>query len=248
MKNLAALAFVVVLAVPAIAGGSLPVFHQDDVILFQGDSITDGGRQREGSDYNHIMGQDYGYIIAAQLGALYPGRNLTFINRGISGNSVVDLAGRWPGDTLAFKPNFLSILIGVNDTVFRDPKSETIEQYEQVYDKLLADTLAALPSIKIVLCEPFLLPVGNGHGWPNLKDINIFAAEMAEIKKHQAVVARLAHKYNLPEVLFQKAFDDACLKAPAEHWSWDGVHPTYAGHGLMVQEWLKTVAAFWPNG
>lgn len=247
MKHLTSVAVLVLFAVPCIAGDSLPVLHQDDVILFQGDSITDGGRQREGSDYNHIMGQDYAYIIAAQLGALYPGRNLTFINRGIDGSSVIDLAGRWQRETLDLKPNVLSILIGVNDTLFRDPKTENVEQFEQVYDKLLADTLAVLPNVKIVLCEPFLLPVGNDHGWPNLKDKNIFAAKMIQIKKHQEVVAKLAKKYHLPEVLFQKAFDYACQKAPAQHWSWDGVHPTYAGHGLMVQEWLKTVGTFWPD-
>jgi len=247
MKYLNSLAFAAFLTIPAVAGDAVAVLHKDDVILFQGDSITDGGRQREGNDYNHTMGQDYGYILAAQLGALYPERNLTFINRGISGNSVIDLAARWQRDTLDLKPNFLSILVGVNDTLFRDPKNESIEQFEQVYDKLLADTLAALPNIRIVLCQPFLLPAGNPHGWPNLKDKTIFAAKMIELKKHQEVVTKLAHKYNLPQVPMQTAFDDACRKAPAEHWSWDGVHPTYAGHGLMAVEWLKTVNAFWPS-
>jgi lysophospholipase L1-like esterase len=249
MKYLTILAFVIFIAVPAFADDSMQVFHKNDVILFQGDSITDGGRQRQGSDYNHIMGQCYAYIIAAQIGALYPERNLTFINRGIDGSSVTDLAGRWQGDTLDIKPNFLSILIGVNDMIGGAARGETVEQYEQVYDKLLADTVAALPNIKIVLCEPFLLPVANTHGWPALNDKDTYRTERIAMKKYQDVVAKLADKYHLPEVLLQKAFDDACQKAPAEHWSWDGIHPTYAGHGLMVQEWLKTVDAFiWPNG
>jgi lysophospholipase L1-like esterase len=234
--------------VPVFAGDALPIFHKDDVILFQGDSITDGGRLRQGNDYNHMMGQDYGYIIAAQFGALYPERNLTFINRGISSNTVVDLAERWQGDTLALKPDVLSILIGVNDTLFRDAKSESVEQFEQVYDKLLADTLAALPHVRIILGQPFILPVANPHGWPNLKDKGIYNSKMIEVKKHQDVVTKLAAKYHLPQVLYQKAFDDACLKVPAEHWSWDGVHPTFAGHGLMVQEWVKTVNAVRPEG
>jgi lysophospholipase L1-like esterase len=212
---------------------TLPVLHKDDVILFQGDSITDGGRLRTGSDYNHIMGQDYGYIIAAQIGAQYPERNLTFINRGISGNTVTDLTARWPADTLALKPNFLSILIGINDTVSK--KKETVEVYEQLYDKLLSDTIAALPNTKIVLGEPFLLPVGVHKA--------DYAAELAEVKKRQAVVAKLAEKYHLPVIHYQAAYDAACLKAPPEHWSWDGVHPTYAGHGLMAQEWLRVVGS-----
>jgi hypothetical protein len=80
---------------PLRGDDSMPIFHKNDVILFQGDSITDGGRQRDGNDFNHIMGQDYGYIIAAQIGLQFPDRNLNFLNRGIGGNTVKDLAGRW---------------------------------------------------------------------------------------------------------------------------------------------------------
>ena len=116
-------------------------------------------------------------------------------------------------------------------------KSETVEQYETLYDKLLTDTVAALPTTKIVIGEPFMLPVG--------KHKDSYAAEMVEVKKRQGVVARLAAKYHLPVIHYQKVFDDACAKAPADHWSWDGIHPTYAGHGLMAQEWLRTVDAFW---
>jgi lysophospholipase L1-like esterase len=221
----------------ALMAEPLPFLHPGDVVLFQGDSITDGGRQREGSDFNHIMGQDYGYILAAQIGSQFPERNVTFVNRGVSGNKVTDLAARWPADTIALHPNFLSILIGVNDTMFQP---EPAEEYEQVYDKLLADTLAALPGVKIILGEPFILPVGGVK--------NNCAADRVELKKRRDAVARLAEKYHLPLIPYQKAFDDACLKAPAEHWSWDGIHPTYAGHGLMAREWLRVATAFWPKG
>jgi lysophospholipase L1-like esterase len=219
---------------------TLPFLYTNDLILFQGDSITDGGRQRTGSDVNHIMGQDYAYMIAAQVGARYPERNLDFVNRGIGGNQVTDLAARWQNDTLDLKPNLLSILVGINDTLMSGDRSETVEQYEGVYDKLLGQTVAALPKTKIVLGEPFLLPVGKYQ--------TNYAAQLSEVKKRAAVVRRLAMKYHLPIIAYQEAFDRASLKAPAEHWSWDGVHPTYAGHWLMVEEWLKTTAAAWPNG
>lgn len=218
----------------------LPFFHSNDVVLFQGDSITDGGRQRTGSDYNHIMGQDYAYLLAAEVGAAYPERNLTFVNRGISGERVLDLALRWQEDTLALKPSLLSILVGINDTLATGDRAESLEQYEATYDKLLAGTIAALPATKIILAEPFMLPVG--------KYKTDYGAQMIEVKKRQAVVFRLAAKYHLPIVLYQHAFDLACAKAPAEHWSWDGIHPTYAGHGLMAQEWLRTTTAYWPGG
>jgi lysophospholipase L1-like esterase len=203
------------------------------VILFQGDSITDGGRSRTGNDLNHTMGQDYAYIISAQLGATYPGQAYTFINRGISGNTTVDLAARWQTDVIALKPALLSILIGVNDT----NQGVDAVKYEQTYDKLISDTLTALPGIKIVLGQPFMLPVATFKN-------NLPAANL---KLHQDAVARLAAKYHLPLVRYQDAFDAACQQAPPQYWLWDGIHPTYAGHWLMAQEWLKTVSQFWPS-
>jgi len=218
----------------AFAAEDLPALHKNDVVVFQGDSITDGGRAKTGNDYNHTMGQSYAFILSAQIGALYPERNLTFLNRGISGNRVTELAARWKTDALDLKPNVLSILVGINDL-----SRLTAEQYEQAYDQLLADTIAALPNTKIILGEPFLLPVG--------KHKDNYAAEMVKLSEKQAIVAKLAAKYHLPLVSYQKAFDEACQKAPADHWSWDGVHPHYAGHALMAQEWWKTVNQFWPT-
>jgi lysophospholipase L1-like esterase len=240
MKTSVGSAIFCVLSIQAFAQQPLPFLHAGDIILFQGDSITDGGRQRTGSDFNHIMGQDYAYILAAQLGAQYPDKNLTFLNRGVSGERVIDLAARWQTDTLDLKPNVLSILVGINDTLASGDRAQTVEQYEAAYDSLLAKTIAALPATKIVLGEPFILPVG--------KYKQDYATQLAEVKKRQAVVAKLASKYHLPVIHYQAIFDTACQKASADHWSWDGIHPTYAGHGLMAQEWLKTLNAFWPNG
>lgn len=210
-----------------------PVLRQNATIVFIGDSITDGGRARTGNDYNHTMGQSYPFILSSTLGNRLAERDLTFINRGISGNTVTDLRARWQSDVLDLKPDVLSILVGVNDSLFA--KGETFEQFEPIYDQLLHDTLAALPNTHIVLGEPFLLPVGK------FKDN--YAANLAEVKKRQDVVARLAAKYKLPLIRYQAAYNEACKRAPADHWSWDGVHPHYAGHALMADEWLKTVSA-----
>ena len=215
----------------------LPFLHRQDVILFQGDSITDGGRQRTGLDYNHIMGQDYAYILAAQIGLDSPQRELNFVNRGVGGDWVSDLAARWQTDTLDLHPALLSILVGVNDTLSTRRPSESAEQFELLYDRLLAQTIKALPTTRIVLGEPFVLPVG--------KHAETWQSDRVEIRKRQEVLARLAAKYHLPLIHYQQAFDDACKLAPAEHWSWDGIHPNYAGHALMAREWLRTVDAFW---
>jgi len=210
----------------------IPIFRKDMRILFQGDSITDGNRGRK-EDPNHILGHSYVFIVAAKYGASCAELNLTFLNRGISGNKVSDLEKRWQTDTLDLKPDLLSILIGVNDN-----KSVPIDQYEQIYDKLLADTKAALPEIRLVLCEPFGLPVGaRKDDW---------GVWYSGIEQRQAIVAKLAEKHHAALVRFQHIFLEACRRAPAEHWIWDGVHPTYAGHQLMADEWVKTVREFWP--
>ena len=227
---LAALVCLVTRLTPAAHGAEapdVPAFRADARILFQGDSITDGNRGRS-ADPNHVLGHGYCFIIAAKYGAAYPERNLTFVNRGISGNTVLDLQGRWQKDTLALKPDVLSILIGVNDAGKKVP----LEQYEQVYDQLLTETKAALPAVKFVLGEPFYLPKG-GHRADDARD--------QDIQKRQTIVAGLAAKHGAALVKFQQVFDDACKRAPAEYWIWDSVHPTYSGHQLMADEWLKAV-------
>lgn len=114
----------------------MPAFAKEARILFQGDSITDGNRGR-GADPNHILGHGYAFIIAAKYGSLLAERNLNFMNRGISGNTVLDLEKRWTKDTLELKPDILSILIGVNDKGRKVP----FDQFEQVYDKLLSNKM-----------------------------------------------------------------------------------------------------------
>ena len=208
----------------------VPAFGANARILFQGDSITDGNRGRS-ADPNHILGHGYCFTIAAKYGAQFPERKLDFMNRGVSGNTVSNLQARWQKDTLDLKPDVLSILIGINDAGKKVP----LDQYEQAYDALLTETRAALPNVKFVLCEPFYLPKG-GHRDGDARD--------QDVKKRQAIVARLAEKHHAALVRLQHVFDGACQRAPAEYWVWDGVHPTYSGHQLLADEWVKTVSPF----
>lgn len=220
----AAAVFMLGLRSLASAVEPIAMFQKDTRILFQGDSITDGNRGRN-ADPNHILGHGYAFIVAAKYGAAFPEQNLSFLNRGISGNTILDLEKRWPKDTLDLKPDVLSVLIGVND----DGRNVPFDQYEQTYDKLLADAQAANPHIRFVLCEPFTLPLRES------------------IRQRQEIVAKLAAKYHAALVRFQKVFDAACERAPAKYWIWDGVHPTYSGHQLMADEWERTVREFWPQ-
>jgi lysophospholipase L1-like esterase len=205
------------------------------VILFQGDSITDGNRGRD-TDPNHILGHGYAFSIASRLGADHPEKGYNFINRGISANKIIDLKARWKTDTLDLKPNVLSILIGVNDAssvVVNWEPIISVEEYEAVYRELLELTKTQFPNILFVLCEPFILKVGNVKAnWDAYHD---------DVIRRQAVVAKLALEYNAVFVGFQQVFDKACEKAPADYWLWDGVHPTVAGHELLAREWIKSV-------
>lgn len=206
------------------------------VILFQGDSITDGNRGRN-EDPNHIMGHGYAFSIASRWGADYPEKGLQFINKGISGNKTIDLAARWQQDTIELKPDVLSILVGVNDSssiVFNWEPVISVEKYEKIYHSLLDQTIEKFPDIVLVLCEPFILPVGKvKENWE---------AYQPDMAKRQAVVRKLALQKNAIFVGFQEVFEKACKKAPAEYWMWDGVHPTVAGHELMAREWIKQVS------
>ncbi len=217
-------------ALPAVE--PIPAFTSGARILFQGDSITDGNRGRN-ADPNHLLGHGYAFIIAARHGAAFPAAQLDFMNRGVSGNTVLDLAKRWKADTLDLQPSLLSVLIGVNDA----GKNVPLDEYEQTYDRLLTDARAANANIRLVLCEPFMLAVGEKADAQTERRENV--------KQRQAIVEKLAAKHHAAVVHFQRVFDEACTRAPAEHWIWDGVHPTYSGHQLMADEWERVVREFW---
>jgi lysophospholipase L1-like esterase len=217
---------------PLCAEDPMPAFKQGGRILFQGDSITDGNRGRS-PDPNHILGHGYVFLISASFGAALPERKLAFLNRGVSGNTAGDLSKRWLNDTIKLKPDIVSILIGVND----HSAGLSVEEFEKTYDWMLGKAAAALPGVRFVLCEPFTLPTG--------KYKENFGPWQDGLKKRAEAVERLAAKYKAPVVRFQKAFDDGCKRAPAEYWIWDGIHPTYAGHQIMADEWVRTVREFY---
>ncbi|MCP9755803.1 lysophospholipase [Lacihabitans sp. CCS-44] len=206
-------------------------------VLFQGDSITDGNRTRN-NDWNHVMGHGYQFIIASKLWFENPKSNLKFYNRGISGNRVTDLENRWQEDAITLKPDIISILIGVNDTmsVVNNQNPQTIETFETSYRNLLKKSKRELPNVKFVICEPFILE----NGWVN-KNTEIWKIE---IEKRQKVAKAIAQEFDAIFVPFQQLFIDACEKAPIDYWIWDGVHPMPAGHELMARQWLKVVGKY----
>lgn len=136
-------------------------------------------------------------------------------------------------DAIDLKPDVVSILIGVNDTmsVVNNQSPQSIKAFELAYTNILEKTKRVLPDTKIVLCEPFVLPLG----WVS-KNTEIW---QSEIKKRQDIVRKLAVNHNVIFVAFQQPFIEACKKAEASFWIWDGVHPMPAGHELMARIWIK---------
>ena len=200
-------------------------------ILFQGDSITDIGRNTDRGSLQSI-GQGYALMVTGELGARYPGQ-YTFENRGISGNRIVDLYARIKVDCWNLEPDVISILLGVNDVwhEFGNKNGVEANRFENVYRMLIEDSLAKLPNVKFILLEPFALPGTATEGkW------NEF---FVEVVKRSQIVQKLAQEYQLSFVPLQKKLEDACKLCPAEYWLGDGVHPTPAGHRLIADAWLE---------
>ena len=200
------------------------------VVLFQGDSITDCGRNRASADPNSAgaLGNGYPLLVAGAALASHPDRGLKFFNRGISGNKVPDLQQRWDTDTIALKPDVLTILIGVNDFWHKlgGGYNGTVKDYEDQYAALLARTRQALPRLRLVVLEPFVLRCGavDDHWFP-------------EFDQRRAAAARVAAGAKATFVPLQSIFDQrARMKnAPPEYWAADGVHPTAAGHAVIAE-------------
>jgi len=207
----------------------------DDVILFQGDSITDARRRRDVPAPNdaEALGSGYAMVAAGVLLNRFADRDLKVYNKGISGNRVPDLLERWQAETIDLKPNILSILIGVNDfwrTVDSGAENSP-EQYKAQYQILMEQTLEKLPDVKIVICEPFAV-----------KNVKYVTDDWyPEFPKYQAAAKEVADEFGTLFLPYQSIFDKAEERAPGSFWTTDGVHVSAAGANLMAEAWLNNL-------
>lgn len=199
-------------------------------VLFQGDSITDAGRRDDGGG----LGSGYVRVAVSMFRAMQPALDVNFINRGISGNRVKDMKERWTEDCIDLKPDWVSIMIGINDTWRRFDKDDptTAEAYEEGYRSILTRVRDELGA-RILIFEPFLLPVDADKAgiWREDLDPKIQAAR------------RLAREFDAVYVPLDGLFAAACHEAEPAYWAQDGVHPSPAGAGLIARAWLEAVKA-----
>ncbi|MBR5308223.1 MAG: SGNH/GDSL hydrolase family protein [Clostridia bacterium] len=202
-------------------------------ILFQGDSITDCGRSRENDSY---LGHGYPRFVQGKLMVAEPGQN-TYVNTGISGNRIVDVYARIKADIINLKPDVMSILIGINDVWHEVSRQNGVDapKFEKIYCMLIEEVLEALPDIKIMILEPFVL-----KGCATIESWDFFASET---KLRAEAARRVAEKYNLTFIPLQEMFDSMPDCVRPDYWAGDGVHPTAAGHELISNEWIKAYKA-----
>jgi lysophospholipase L1-like esterase len=198
-------------------------------LLFIGDSITDCDRRKD----PYEVGNGYVRLIRDHLGVTHPGNSPTVINRGISGNKMVDLQKRWQRDVIDEKPDVLSIFIGINDvwhSFAPDRVGCDIDAYTAGYRDILTRTRNALSRCALVLCEPSVIwpPVherGNELLQPYVRAVHAMAKEFAA-----AAIVPL-----------HGAFNSARDERPEVALTTDGVHPTSAGHTLICRTWLSAI-------
>ncbi len=193
-------------------------------VLFIGDAITDAFRKPNEINIAPRLGCGYAMMIAAHLMAARPADDLRFKNRGANGHRLVDLEERLQTDCLDLAPSVLSILIGGG------AEDDAIEKWAHDYKTFLEKTREALPEVRFVLCEPFALSVGETT-----------PEHLAKVRARQEAVNELADEFESICVPFGSVFEAAAQTAPPEHWLFDGIQPTAAGHWIMAGAWLEAV-------
>lgn len=203
-------------------------------LVFIGDSITDCGRVRpiaQGLDGQ--LGTGYVSLIQALVNATYPQHQLQVVNVGISGNTVRDLVRRWSTDVLALQPDWLAIMIGINDVWrnFAGPEMQVdhvpLAEFQQTLEQLISQTRPRLNGL--VLMSPFFIEPNRDNPMRLMMDA------------YSAVVKALAVQYEALFVDTQAAFDTALRHFPPHALAGDQIHPNLTGHMILAQAFLDAV-------
>ena len=199
-------------------------------ILFMGDSITACGRDKDDPE---SLGGGYAMLAAKALEEKYPGQ-FKFVNRGIPGDWLDKIYQRRQEDILDVKPDYMSLLVGVNDVAvgLRRGTGFDVQAYMEQYDALLCQVREELPGIKLLLMEPFINEgkVTLEHGIEGFEEGVAMCSEAVQM---------LCAKHELPFLSLQFDLYELEEQHPAGYWTLDGVHPTLNFHEYIAQKWVK---------
>ncbi|MEV0272488.1 SGNH/GDSL hydrolase family protein [Hamadaea sp. NPDC050747] len=204
------------------------LFHPGQHILFIGDSITDCGRR----DHMAPYGDGYMSLVRAFVTARRPELHLRWTNRGIGGNTVRDLAGRWDDDVLAEGPDWLSVMIGINDVwrffTGRADEAVPLDEYERTLRQLLRGAVDTT-GCRLILADPYIIEADPTDG------------QRVETGRYAKVVEALAEEFSAIHVRTQQAFDRALTVTESADWAHDRIHPNLPGHAIIAEAYLAAL-------
>ncbi|HBT85051.1 MAG TPA: lysophospholipase [Porphyromonadaceae bacterium] len=209
---------------------------KNDIVLFTGDSITEGFRQYKSyrsANSIRALGNGYVQLAASKLNYSFPNNKLKIYNTGVSGDTIMKMLARLQSHVIDLKPTVVSILIGVNDfnVAFMKYGKGTPDIYEIQYTELLTKIKSSLPDVRFVLGEPYALKGAREK----------IDAWYPEFISYRDVARRIAKQFNAIFLPYQSIFEEAADNAPKLHFSTDGIHPSLAGIGLMAEAWYSCI-------
>ncbi len=217
------------------------IFSKGDKLVMIGDSITDCDRKRpQGEGLFEGLGKGYVALIDALINVTQPDLGLRIVNMGISGNTVKDLKNRWQTDVMDLKPDWLSVMIGINDVwrQFDQPQIREshvyLDEYERTLRELIQQTKSSVKGI--ILMTPFYIEPLRMDAMRSMMD------------RYGSVVKSLAAETGSLFVDTQAAFDDLMTSIYPATLAWDRVHPNTTGHMAIAKAFLNVTGFRWSEG
>jgi lysophospholipase L1-like esterase len=212
------------------------VLKDGQTILFIGDSITDCGRR---DDFARPYGRGYVSMFRDLMLVREPQKKITVINKGIGGETVVELRNRWNNDVITHYPDWLSVKIGINDLhrhiAGNDNGQLSPEGFYKIYDQLLSSTVKKLPKCRMILIDPFYISKADEMG-------DSFRTKVMKIlPEYINYATSLSKKYKTLHVQTHESFQKLIKYQHPDSYCNEPVHPFSSGHLMIAEEVYKVL-------